>query len=108
MLINAKSNPRVNSKIPINHKSNKLLTVDWFKANRVLLNAGIDMYIHKYLIDFSLADYVLFVEDKPVDNIESNRKEEGNKLKAHKLKGLRLYCAKIKYLKNEKLIIVLS
>ena len=44
---------------------------------------GIDLYIHKYLIDFSLADYVLFVEDRPVDIIESNRKEEGNKLKAH-------------------------
>lgn len=51
------------------------------------MNAGIDLCIHKYLIDFSLADYVLFVEDKPIDTIKSNRKEEGNKLKAHKYQG---------------------
>ncbi|MCX6210230.1 MAG: hypothetical protein NTZ59_12230 [Bacteroidetes bacterium] len=64
-----------------------MLKVDWLKENLVLMNAGIDLCIHKYLIDFSLADYVLFVEDKPIDTIKSNRKEEGNKLKAHKYQG---------------------
>ncbi|CAG0944088.1 hypothetical protein BROC_02515 [Candidatus Brocadiaceae bacterium] len=45
--------------------------------NRVNLRAGIGVAVREYLTDAGVADYVLFVDGKPVGVIEAKREEEG-------------------------------
>ncbi|WP_246343767.1 hypothetical protein [Adhaeribacter radiodurans] len=64
----------------------KLLTASgWIiqDKKKVNLSAGIGIAIREYQTDVGPADYVLFVDKKPVGIIEAKREEEGVKLTVH-------------------------
>lgn len=67
------------------------------------LNEGLGVAVREYQTDVGPADYVLFVEGKPVGIIEAKREEEGHKLTAHEDQAEDYAKAKLKYLNNEKL-----
>lgn len=71
--------------------------------SRINLNEGIGVAVREYLTDVGPADYVLFVEGKPVGIIEAKREEEGHKLTFHEDQAEDYATAKLKYLNNEKL-----
>lgn len=70
---------------------------------RINLNEGLGVAVREYLTDVGPADYVLFVEGKPVGVIEAKREEEGHKLTVHEDQAEDYATAKLKYLNNEKL-----
>ncbi|MCX6273259.1 MAG: DEAD/DEAH box helicase family protein [Bacteroidetes bacterium] len=70
---------------------------------RVDLHEGQGVAIREYQTDVGPADYVLFVEGKPVGVIEAKRQEEGHKLNVHEDQTEDYAAAKLKYLNNEKL-----
>jgi len=71
--------------------------------SRINLNAGIGVAIREYQTDVGPADYVLFVEGKPVGVIEAKREEEGQNITTHEEQAEDYASAKLKYLNNEKL-----
>lgn len=71
--------------------------------NRIYLHARIGVAVREYLTDAGVADYVLFVDGKPVGVIEAKREEEGHRLTIHEVQSEAYASAKLKYLKNEKL-----
>ncbi|MBU1011149.1 MAG: DEAD/DEAH box helicase family protein [Bacteroidetes bacterium] len=83
----------------------QLITCGWLiqNKNRINLNEGIGVAVREYLTDVGPADYVLFVDGKPVGIIEAKREEEGHKLTFHEDQAEDYATAKLKYLNNEKL-----
>ncbi len=71
--------------------------------NKINLQAGTGIAVREYLTDAGPADYVLFVEGKPIGVIEAKRQEEGHILSSHEDQAEGYAAAKLKYLKNEKL-----
>lgn len=71
--------------------------------NRINLHARIGVAVREYLTDAGVADYVLFVDGKPVGVIEAKREEEGHRLTVHEIQSETYASAKLKYLNNEKL-----
>lgn len=71
--------------------------------SKINLNAGIGVAIREYQTDIGPADYVLFVEGKPVGVIEAKREEEGQDITTHEGQAEDYASAKLKYLNNEKL-----
>ncbi|MEO8150659.1 MAG: DEAD/DEAH box helicase family protein [Bacteroidia bacterium] len=67
------------------------------------LNAGIGVAVKEYLTDVGPADYVLFVDKKPVGVIEAKREEEGVRLIIAEDQSTEYASAKLKYLNNDKL-----
>ena len=67
------------------------------------LNAGIGVAVREYSTEVGPADYVLFVDGKPVGIIEAKREEEGHKMTVHEDQAEDYATAKLKYLNNEKL-----
>jgi type I restriction enzyme R subunit len=59
--------------------------------------------IREYVTDTGPADYLLFVDAKPVGVIEAKREEEGHRLTVHEDQSKEYSEAKLKYLNNEKL-----
>lgn len=59
--------------------------------------------VREYLTDVGPADYVLFVDKKPVGVIEAKRAEEGVKLTSHEDQSSDYAQSKLKYLKNDPL-----
>jgi type I restriction enzyme R subunit len=57
----------------------------WIIQNKkqMNLNAGLGVAVREYQTDAGPADYVLFVDVKPVGIIEAKREEEGVRLTAH-------------------------
>jgi type I restriction enzyme R subunit len=53
---------------------------------RINLNAGPGVAVREYPTDVEPADYVLFVDGKPVGVIEAKREDEGYKLSFHEIK----------------------
>ena len=51
--------------------------------NQINLNAGLGVAVREYQTDIGPADYVLFVDKKPVGIIEAKRAEEGVHLTMH-------------------------
>ena len=83
----------------------QLTACGWVIQNksRINLNEGLGVAVQEYLTDVGPADYVLFVEGKPVGVIEAKREEEGHKLTVHEDQAEDYATAKLKYLNNEKL-----
>jgi len=77
----------------------------WVIQNKkeVNMNAGIGIAIREYQTDIGPADYVLFVDKKPVGIIEAKRAEEGVHLSMHEEQSEGYANAKLKFLNNEKL-----
>ncbi|MBI2471002.1 MAG: DEAD/DEAH box helicase family protein [Planctomycetes bacterium] len=70
---------------------------------RINLNEGIGVAVREYQTDVGPADYVLFVDGKPVGVVEAKREEAGHKLAVHEDQAEDYAAAKLKYLNNEKL-----
>lgn len=87
------------------HIDKQLRACGWIIQNksRIDLNKGIGIAIKEYLTDVGPADYVLFVDGKPVGVIEAKREEEAHKLTTHEEQAECYASAKLKYLNNEKL-----
>ncbi|MBN8667106.1 MAG: DEAD/DEAH box helicase family protein [Chitinophagales bacterium] len=83
----------------------QLIACGWliqdFKKKNVLAGPGVA--IREYVTDTGPADYVLFVDGKPVGVIEAKREEEGHRLTMHEEQTEDYASAKLKYLDNEKL-----
>ncbi|MEO7311594.1 MAG: DEAD/DEAH box helicase family protein [Chitinophagaceae bacterium] len=71
--------------------------------NQINLKAAMGVAVREYQTDIGPADYVLFVDGKPVGIIEAKRAEEGVHLTMHEDQSEGYAAAKLKYLNNEKL-----
>lgn len=71
--------------------------------SKINFSVGIGVAVREYQTDVGPADYVLFVDRKPVGIIEAKREEEGHKLTVHEGQAEDYAAAKLKYLNNEKL-----
>lgn len=82
-----------------------LVQCGWVIQNKtqINLNAGMGVAVREYQTDIGAADYVLFVNKKPVGIIEAKRAEEGVHLIMHEDQSEGYAAAKLKYLNNEKL-----
>lgn len=83
----------------------QLIACGWVvqSKSKLNLNEGIGVAVREYQTDVGPADYVLFVDGKPVGIIEAKREEEGHKLNVHEDQAEDYATAKLKYLNNEKL-----
>ncbi len=83
----------------------QLFASGWTIQNRshINLNAGLGVAVREYPTDVGPADYVLFVDKKPVGIIEAKRAEEGVHLTMHEDQSEGYAGAKLKFLNNEKL-----
>jgi type I restriction enzyme, R subunit len=83
----------------------QLLACGWViqGKTRINLSEGIGVAVREYLTDVGPADYVLFVDGKPVGIIEAKREEEGHKLTIHEDQAADYASAKLKYLNNDPL-----
>lgn len=83
----------------------QLLLSGWIIQNKksINLHAGIGVAVREYLTDVGPADYVLFVDKKPVGLIEAKRKEEGVHLTVHEDQSKQYADSKLKYLHNDPL-----
>jgi type I restriction enzyme R subunit len=77
----------------------------WLIQDKTKINLGIGLGIavREYLTEVGPADYVLFVDKKPVGLIEAKREEEGVKLTTVEEQSTEYATAKLKYLNNEPL-----
>ncbi len=69
--------------------------------NRVNLSAGKGVAVREYQTDIGPADYVLFVERKPIGVIEAKREDEGQRLLAAEDQSSGYANAKLKYNLNK-------
>ncbi len=86
----------------------QLIACGWIiqKRDHINFNAGLGIAVTEYITDVGPADYVLFVDKKPVGVIEAKRAEEGVRLTTHEDQSEGYASAKLKYLNNEKLAFV--
>ena len=66
-------------------------------------SAGLGIAIREYQTDAGPADYVLFIDRKPVGIIEAKREDQGHRLTVAEEQSLGYATAKLKYLDNEPL-----
>lgn len=71
--------------------------------NSINLAAGIGIAIREYQTNAGPADYILFVNKKPVGLIEAKREEEGVRLTMHEEQSTEYATAKLKYINNDAL-----
>jgi type I restriction enzyme R subunit len=69
--------------------------IDW--------SASRGIAIKEYLTDVGPADYVLFVDKKPIGIIEAKKDEEGHRLNVVEEQSSRYATSKLKYLNNDRL-----
>ncbi|MDB5247987.1 MAG: box helicase, partial [Segetibacter sp.] len=72
--------------------------------NKIDLTAGKGIAIREYQTDIGPADYILFVDKKPVGVIEAKREEEGVKLTYHEGQTEGYANAKLRYLYTDPLV----
>jgi type I restriction enzyme R subunit len=84
----------------------QLLDCGWIIQDKssINLSAGHGIAVREYQTDAGPADYILFVDKKPVAIIEAKREEEGHRLTVHEDQTEGYATAKLKYLKNEPLL----
>ena len=83
----------------------QLLACGWVIQNkaRINLHAGSGVIVREYQTDEGPADYVLFVDQKPVGIIEAKREDAGLSLTAAEDQSLGYAKSKLKYLNNDPL-----
>ncbi|MFA5195466.1 MAG: DEAD/DEAH box helicase family protein [Bacteroidales bacterium] len=83
----------------------QLIACGWVVQNKEQLNlgAGIGVAVREYLTDVGPADYVLFVDRKPVGIIEAKRDEEGVRLTTVEDQSTDYATSKLKHLNNDPL-----
>jgi len=87
------------------HIDKQLLDCGWVIQDKTKINlsAGLGVAVREYQTNVGPADYVLFVDKKPVGIIEAKRAEEGIHLIMHEDQPEGYATAKLKYLNNEPL-----
>jgi type I restriction enzyme, R subunit len=70
---------------------------------RMDLNAGLGVAVREYSTDIGPADYVLFIDLKPVGVVEAKREEEAERLSVHEDQAEGYARARLRYLNNERL-----
>jgi len=87
------------------HIDQLLITCGWViqDKTKVNLSAALGVAVREYLTDVGPADYVLFVDKKPVGVIEAKRPEEGVRLTTVEDQTGDYAAAKLKHLNNEPL-----
>ncbi|MDQ2719446.1 MAG: DEAD/DEAH box helicase family protein [Bacteroidota bacterium] len=82
-----------------------LIASGWIIQSKrnINLNAGLGVAVTEYQTGIGPADYVLFVDKKPVGIIEAKRAEEAIHFSEHEDQSEGYASAKLKYLNNEKL-----
>jgi type I restriction enzyme, R subunit len=70
---------------------------------KINLDAGLGIAVTEYQTEIGPADYVLFVNKKPVGIIEAKRKEEAVHFSEHETQTEGYASAKLKYIDNQKL-----
>lgn len=80
----------------------QLLACGWViqDKTKVNLSAALGIAVREYLTDVGPADYVLFVDKKPVGLIEAKRPEEGVRLTTVEEQSGEYAAAKLKHLDN--------
>lgn len=68
--------------------------------NNINLSAARGVAVREYYTDIGPADYILFVDRKPVGIIEAKREEEGVRLTMHEEQSKEYADSKLKYLNN--------
>jgi type I restriction enzyme R subunit len=83
----------------------QLTACGWIIQDKTAINlaAGLGVAVREYQTDVGPADYVLFVNKKPVGIIEAKREEEAVHFSVHEDQSEGYASAKLKYLDNEKL-----
>ncbi len=83
----------------------QLLAAGWViqDKTKVNLSAATGIAVREYLTDVGPADYVLFVDKKPVGLIEAKRPEEGVRLTVVEEQSGEYAAAKLKHLNNDPL-----
>lgn len=83
----------------------QLIVCGWSVQSRSQINLSISLgvAVREYSTDVGPADYVLFVDKKPVGVIEAKREEEGVRLTTVEGQSFEYATSKLKYLKNEPL-----
>jgi len=72
--------------------------------DKINLGAGVGLVVREYQTDIGPADYILFINKKPVGIIEAKRKEEGIHLTVHEMQTDDYATLKLKYLNKEPLV----
>jgi type I restriction enzyme, R subunit len=87
------------------HIDQQLIACGWTIQNKVSINlhSAIGIAVREYQTDVGPADYVLFVDQKPVGIVEAKRAEEGIHLTVHEDQSKDYAESKLKYLKNDPL-----
>jgi type I restriction enzyme R subunit len=86
----------------------QLIACGWHiqDKSKINLNAAVGIAVREYPTDVGPADYVLFVEKKPVGLVEAKREDEGFRLTLHEEQSLEYATAKLKHLNNDPLSFV--
>jgi type I restriction enzyme R subunit len=81
-----------------------LIQAKWIIQNKNQLNlsAGLGIAVREYPTDFGPADYVLFIDKKPVGVIEAKRPEEGVRLTFHEDQTSKYAESHLKWFVNNK------
>ena len=87
------------------HIDKQLLDCGWIIQDKGKINLGAaqGIAVREYQTDVGPADYVLFVDKKPVAIIEAKREEEGHRLTVHEDQTEGYATGKLKYLNHEPL-----
>jgi type I restriction enzyme, R subunit len=83
----------------------QLIACGWILQNKKSINlaAEIGVTIREYQTNAGPADYILFVNRKPVGLIEAKREEEGVRLTTVEEQSTEYASAKLKYINNDPL-----
>ena len=82
----------------------QLIECGWIiQKEAINLSAGLGVAVTEYQTEIGPADYVLFVEGKPVGVIEAKKEEEGVHLTIHEDQSKDYADSKLKYLNNDPL-----
>lgn len=83
-----------------------LLQCGWIiqDKSKINLSAGLGVAVREYQTNVGPADYVLFVDKKPVGIIEAKREEEGHRLSVHEEQTEGYATAKLKYVENQQIL----
>jgi len=83
----------------------QLITCGWLLQNKQQINlfAGVGVVVREYQTDIGPADYILFVDQKPVGIIEAKKEDEGYRLTAVEEQSAGYAVSKLKYLNNDPL-----
>ena len=77
------------------------------KKNAINLRAGLGVAVCEYSTAVGPADYVLFVDAKPVGVIEAKREDEAVRITMHEDQSSEYAKAKLKYINNDPLPFVI-